>query len=105
MGKDYTKLIRDHLNMCLPKEMWIGKSKGGERSENGERFPCYFIIMLSSALLSGLYLRYKLMPSEPSFLNPFSSIAITQAQHWDSGGLPARQAVFSRLCYISHGPL
>lgn len=32
-------------------------------------------------------------------------LAVTWAQHWDSGGLPARQAVLSRLCYISCGPL
>lgn len=32
-------------------------------------------------------------------------LAVTPAQHWDSGGLPARQAVLSRLGYISCGPL
>lgn len=79
MRWDYTKLIRDCLNVCLPKEMWIRKSKGEERSENGgERFLCYFIIVLSSALLPGLYLRSKRMPSEPSFLNPFPSLLSPQ---------------------------
>lgn len=63
-----------------------GKIRGGRSENGGGNFSCTFIIMLSSALLSVLYLT-------SSFLNPSSSIAITQAEHRDLGGLPATQAV------------